>query len=320
MPLHESADAVFGRHPFPESVTRSGIRHECEPRGRPARCSPQRRSYFSAGCCLARIGTSSLRGASAAKTEPTRLPMPGMTTSRPRSIPSTASLRDAVGVDPEELGQGVLGVVVAETGPLAESGVHRAGAQGGGGDAGAAELAGETLGVGQHERLGRRVAGLSRQRLEGRGRGHVQHRAASARDHPGQEPAAQIGDRHDVDLQHADLGRGVGRRDRAHRREAGVVDQDLRGEAELGDAVGQGGPCRAVDEVAGQHVRLRAQLRRQRIELVLRAGHQRHLVAAPGQDRRDLEPDPARCPGDDGRALQSAHARRLAAEACRNAA
>ena len=70
---------------------------------------------------------------------------------------------------------------------------------------------------------------------------------------PGQEPAAQVDDGDDVDLDHLHLVLGVGLRDRAERGEAGVVDQDVGGQAELGDPVEQPGAGRTVGEVGGEH-------------------------------------------------------------------
>ena len=182
-----------------------------------------------------------MRGVTWARAAATRLAAPGMATRRPLSIASTATFATSAASTHMTLGSADSASSLREPGPLAEAGVHRPRAQRGRGDARAAELAGQALGVGQHERLAGAVARLPGQGLERRRAGDVEDRPAAALDHARQEPAAEVDDGDDVDLDHPDLGLGVGLRDRAERGEAGVVDQDVAGEAELGDPVEQAG-------------------------------------------------------------------------------
>ena len=64
---------------------------------------------------------------------------------------------------------------------LQELGAHRAGTQRGDGDAGSGQLAAHAFGVGVHERLGCRVAGLPGERVKAGGGPDVEDRAAAAR-------------------------------------------------------------------------------------------------------------------------------------------
>ena len=112
--------------------------------------------------------------------------------------------------DPHELGQRLARLLVGHARRLGEARLHRAGAQRGDADARAAQLGAEGAPVGEHEGLRRAVAGLSRQRLEGRGRRRVEDRAAMPRDHARHEQRAQVDDGLDVRAHHGELGGAVG--------------------------------------------------------------------------------------------------------------
>ena len=246
----------------------------------------------------------------------TRLAAPGIATRRALVHGLDRHLRDLLGVDPHDLGQRVVGVLLAEAGALAEAGVDRAGTQRRGRDARPAQLAGEALGVRQHERLAGAVPRLAGQGLERRRAGDVEDGAAAALDHARQETAAQVDDGDDVDLDHLHLVLGRRPRDRSEGGEAGVVDEHVGGEAEPGDPVEQPGTRRPVGEVGGEHggaAALGGDLLGQRLELVGGAGDQGDVVAATDELARDLGADALRGAGDHtgavGTGQGKAHAR-----------
>ena len=76
-------------------------------------------------------------------------------------------------------------VLRLEPAGLDELGRDRARAQSGHGHARAAQLRRHGLAEAPHECLGRRINGLHGDRLEGRGRGDIDHRARAAIDHAG---------------------------------------------------------------------------------------------------------------------------------------
>ena len=162
------------------------------------------------------------------------------------------------------------------------------------------------------ERLGRRVGGKADERLEGGGRGEVEHGAAAALDHPGDERAAELVQRGDVELDHLALAVLVGLIEAAVLAEPGVVGQP--GHVALApQQLGREGRARLlVAEVAGVDVgRARAELGAQLVEALAAAGDERDVVAAARELAGELGADAGRGAGDEdggvGRGIGQAH-------------
>ena len=86
------------------------------------------RSIFNAAPGgLDHAGNNSVRGVTWANAAAKRLADRGWRPARPLSIASTAALATSSAVDPHDLGQRRLGVLLGESGALAEAGVDRAG-------------------------------------------------------------------------------------------------------------------------------------------------------------------------------------------------
>jgi hypothetical protein len=75
-----------------------------------------------------------------------------------------------------------------------------------------------------------------------------------ARHHAGHEPAAQVGNGGDVHLDEGQFRRRVRLGDLAERAQAGVVDQDVDDEPELGHPAGQRGSVIGLRQIGRQHV------------------------------------------------------------------
>ena len=179
----------------------------------------------------AKSGRSSALGARWASAAAARLAVPGITTARPAASPSTAALATSAGGTHMNFGSDSPAsssvMPAASAKPVSTGPGHSVVTV----TPRAAQLGAERAPVGEDEGLRRAVAGLSGQRLEGRGRRRVEDRPAVPRHHARHEERAQVDHRLDVRAHHGELGGAVGPVHRAHRREAGVVDEDVGREA-----------------------------------------------------------------------------------------
>ena len=207
---------------------------------------------------------------------------------------------DLVGLEPRHVGDQLVGA--AEAARLAELGPHRARADGGQRDAGAAHLLVQRLGEREHERLRRAVGGLERHRLEGDQRGEVEHGALSPLGHRGEEVAGERDDRLAVGGDHRRLLGLVELGEAPAAAVAGVVDQHLDGQPAAVELAVQAAAAARVGDVGadrlGAHAVGVGELLGQLDQPVLAAGDERHAVAALGQPARQLRADPRRGAGD----------------------
>ena len=147
--------------------------------------------------------------------------------------------------------------------------------------------------VNESVRFRRRVGGAARHWLEcGRG-GDVEYGATATVDHRRDERTAQRGDGLDVDADHADLTLGVEFDELADRAVAGVVDQHIGGETEVGETLGYAGAFGWVAHVAAErfdaYAVLAGQRGRQAFETVDAARAERgrgHVWRVREQSRR----------------------------------
>ena len=132
----------------------------------------------------------------------------------------------------------------------------------------------QPLAVGRDERLRTGVSRLTRKRVEARGGTHVGNHAATAWQHLLHRAGRQVDDRFDVNPHLRDLvsDQRLGRR--ADRSDAGVVHQDLDGQAAVADRVEQARPRVGVRDVTGQDLDPHGvtQFGRQVAQLVLAGG------------------------------------------------
>jgi hypothetical protein len=181
---------------------------------------------------------------------------------------------------PHHLGKRRFGILVTNSGDLAETRLHRARAQRGSGDAAAAKLPAKRFGLRQHKRFGCPVRRLPGHRAERAHGGHVENGTPPSIDHAGQEPAAEVDDRGDVHLDEVEFLLWNGFRDRADRRQARIVDQDVDGYAESGDAVGQRGAIPTQRQIRGQRLCPASKFTGQPLEDVPASSHQHQSVSA----------------------------------------
>jgi len=201
-----------------------------------------------------------------------------------------------------------------------ELALGEAGAEGLHDDARALELAGQGLGEREHEGLARRVHGEERHGLEGR-RGHdVDHSAALALDHAGQEAARQLHHRARVEVDHREeplprqLVKATGEAD------AGVVDEKVHLHTTPAELHLQRRARVRPREVEGDEVGLvaPAQFPGERRQPVGPPGDEDETGAAAGEGAREGLADAAGGAGDEGPPLgqaQLARARSLAEDA-----
>ncbi|MEI2652309.1 MAG: redoxin family protein [Microthrixaceae bacterium] len=207
------------------------------------------------------------------------------------------------GGHPHELGQRPLGLLRSEARRFGEPGLDGPGAQHRHADTARCQFATQRVTVGEDERLGRGVPGLTGKRLE-RGRGcHVQDRTGPPFGHAWHEQAAEVCDRLDIGADHPDLRRRVAGAHRPRRRQSGVVDEHLHSEAAFVERGSDGGTGVDVGEVGGDHLRPDAvpvaQFGRQLVERTLPTRHEGDAVSAAGQLAGDLRADPRRGAGHD---------------------
>ena len=199
---------------------------------------------------------------------------------------------DAVGLDPHELGQ-----------PLGEQrlrgGVevrpHRPGRDRRRGDAGAAQLLVQALGVHEHEGLGGGVVDAPGQGLEARRRAEVDDRPAAPLHHRRHVAGIEVDDGLDQQPHLLELAGAVADREGLVDAEAGAVDQDLDRQPARGDGLGQPVPVSLLRQVGGHHLGPHAVGARQLVgehpQPVLPPRHQREAVAALGQGPRERRAD-----------------------------
>src|SRR5581483_8444438 len=127
---------------------------------------------------------------------------------------------------------------------------------------------------------------------------HVEYRAAATLDHAGNEPAAQVDDGRDVDLDDVEFFLHNAFRDGSNRRQAGVVDQDVDGHTELRYPGGQCGAVRPLGKVGRQRVGAAAEVLGARVENLGSPRDQDQAVAAACEFASDRFTDARRRAGD----------------------
>ena len=171
------------------------------------------------------------------------------------------------------------------------------------GDAGAAQFLSHCLGVGQHESLGRTVRRLPWYGTERSDRRDVKHCSASALDHSGDEPAAEVDHGSDVNLDQVEFGPRIRIGDRTQRGEPRVIDQHFRYDTESRHLVGQSRALFAVREIGSKHVCHAVEFFRQFPQTVGPAGDEDQSITAAGEFADDLLADSRRRTGDDDGAV-----------------
>ena len=153
----------------------------------------------------------------------------------------------------------------------------------------------ERLAEQEHEGLGGGVRGVAGKRLESGRRGHVDDRAAAPLAHARVVAGGEIYHRLDVDADLLELALARSVREPRVDAEAGVVDQDLDGQTQALDALGELVAVGGVGEVRGHHVGSDpvslGELAGQRFQALAPAGHQRDPVSTLGQAARKCGAD-----------------------------
>src|SRR5262245_210205 len=184
---------------------------------------------------------------------------------------------------------------VAVPGQLDELRPHRSGTQSRDGDSGAGELCAHRLAQREHERLRRGVRRLPRKRLEGGHGCDVQDRPPPAPHHPLDHTSAEIHHRLDVEADHRQIPLVVAGGEVPLAAEAGVVDEDLDVPARGSDLLDQPGALGGIREVAGDHLRLAAEVARDLLgeapEALLAPRGESQVQPAAGELARDLGAD-----------------------------
>ncbi len=210
---------------------------------------------------------------------------------------------------PHDLRERVPGLEVTEPRRRGEASLHRTGAQRGGRHAGALELLGHGLGVGEDEGLRAAVRGLPGQRLERGGGRDVEHRTGPALHHAGHERAAQVHDRLHIGAHHGHLAGRLAPVHRSHRREPRVVHEDVDAEAARCHLRHERLARRLVREVRRHHLRAHAvrggQLVRELAERPLPPRDQRDAVPPLGQEAGELDADAGGGAGHERGAVRS---------------
>ncbi len=168
-----------------------------------------------------------------------------------------------------------------------ELGLHRPGAERQDADAAAPVLLAQREAEVEHEGLRGTVDGEVRGGLEARRGGHVDHRTPAAREHAGQQLVGEVDEGDHVDHQLVVVALPVDGLERAAGAEAGVVDQEVHGEAPVGefgaDTAGGVGSGEVLDQdVGGDAVGL-AEALGEVVQAVGGAGDQDEVVAARGE-------------------------------------
>ena len=152
------------------------------------------------------------------------------------------------------------------------------------------------------ERLAGRVGRHPRDRLEGRGRGDVDHRSAAALGHPRDVAALQVGDRLDIEPDQGQLAVAIEPGEAAVGADARVVDEDLDIEPELLDLCGEPVALARVgkigDDDLGPDPVLARQFSGEIAKVLLAPRDQDDAVPAAGEAAGDLYSDPRGGAGD----------------------
>ena len=177
-----------------------------------------------------------------------------------------------------------------------------AGAERGQGNVGVTEFFGDSFGEGDDVGFAGVIDGHVGARLEARSRGDVHHAAAVAGDHAGEKEAGECSERGDVDLEELGDAVFVLLDEGAEEAEAGVVDEEVDGDATgsevVVEALGGGRVAQVGGDGRGRDAVLGGEVGGELVQGSTASGDEDQVMAALGEEPGEVEADSAGGAGD----------------------